>query len=197
MSDATLLSRFTGGVQVHTLYMSLGNIDKSVQEDINQGAWMLLAYIPKSSFEKTLAATKGLSKEKQSTLVNLLNRRLFHRCLDIILRPFRITKPHEVMDPEGNTRLVLYDLAAYGANLEEQCMIAGVECNTCPHCGAKGEAHRLAHNCQRTRSSSQIMDNIKRTLRDFNYAKRRQPNPLEFLKEGKHFGLNGVHKPFW
>jgi hypothetical protein len=30
MSDATILSWFTGGVQVHALYMSLGNIDKSV-----------------------------------------------------------------------------------------------------------------------------------------------------------------------
>lgn len=47
MSDATILLRFTGGVQVHALYLSLGNIDKSVREDISKGAWMLLAYIPK------------------------------------------------------------------------------------------------------------------------------------------------------
>jgi hypothetical protein len=62
---------------------------------------MLLAYIPKSNFEKTIAVTKNLSKEKQTNLVNLLNRHLFHCCLDIILHPFRVTKPHEVMDPEG------------------------------------------------------------------------------------------------
>jgi hypothetical protein len=30
MSDTTILSWFTGGVQVHALYMSLGNIDKSI-----------------------------------------------------------------------------------------------------------------------------------------------------------------------
>lgn len=152
MSDATILSRFTGGVQVHVLYMSLGNIDKSVREDISKGSWMLLAYIPKSNFEKTIAATKNLSKEKQTNLINLLNRRLFHRCLDIILGPFRVTKPHKVMDPDGVTRSVLYDLAVYGANLEEQYMIAGIEHNSCPHCLTKGEElglHQIASACTR------------------------------------------------
>jgi hypothetical protein len=62
MSDATLLSRFTGGVQVHTLYMSLGNIDKAVREDISNGAWMLISYIPKLNFEKTMATMKKLPK---------------------------------------------------------------------------------------------------------------------------------------
>jgi hypothetical protein len=78
MSDSTILSKYTGGVQAHGLYMSLGNIDKSVREDISQGAWMLVAFIPKSNFEKTRATMGHLSKAEKTNLSNLLNRRLFH-----------------------------------------------------------------------------------------------------------------------
>ncbi|KAG8760646.1 hypothetical protein FRC11_000087 [Ceratobasidium sp. 423] len=196
MSDATILSKYTGGVQVHALYMSLGNIDKEVREDISKGAWMLVGYIPKSGFEKTMARMGHLPKSQKTTLVNLLNRRLFHRCLDIITRPFRRTEPHEVMDPEGNVRSVLYDLAVYGADLEEQCMIATTERNSCPHCISKGEALGSVE-CQCPRSSEQIMGNIKKVLTNFHRAHHRHPEPLEFLKRAKDFGLNGVHKPFW
>lgn len=197
MSDATILSWFTSGVQVHALYISLGNINKSVHGDINSSAWMLLAYIPKSNFEKTIAASKHLSKEKQTNLVNLLNCLLFHRCLDIILCPFHVTEPHEVMDPEGIMRSVLYNLAVHGADLEEQCMITGIERNSCPHCITKGEDLGLPPDCWCARSSNQIMGNIKRTLRAFNETHGRQPDLLEFLKAVKPYGLNGVHKPFW
>lgn len=152
MSDATILSRFTGGIQVHALYISL---------------------------------------------VNLLNRRLFHRCLDIILRPFRVTEPHEAVDPEGIVRSMLYDLGVYGADLEEQCMIACVERNSCPHCASKGEDLGLPPGCRCARSSNQTMADIKRTLSTFHRTHHRQPDPLEFLKASKKFGLNGVHKPFW
>jgi hypothetical protein len=102
MSDATILSRFSGGVQAHALYMSLGNIHKSIREDINQGAWILITYILKSNFEKTMSQMGHLSKAKKATLVNLLNRRLFHHCMDIICRPFRCAEPHEVINPDGN-----------------------------------------------------------------------------------------------
>jgi hypothetical protein len=196
MSDATILSRFTGGVQVHGLYMSLGNIDKSVWENISEGAWMLIAYIPKSNFHKTMLTMKHLPKAQQSLLVNLLNRRLFHRCMDIITRPFRCTEPHEVVDPEGNTRSVLYDLAVYGADLEEQCMLTGIEGKSCPHCKAKGEDLGKP-GCSCSCSSSQILADIKKTLSDFHRVNRWPPEPLEFLKNGKVYGLNGVHKPFW
>lgn len=197
MSDAMILSRFTGGVQEHALYMSLGNINKSVREDISNGAWILLAYILKSNFEKTMAALKKLSKEKKTNLLNHLNCHLFHRCLNIILRPFRVTEPHEVVDPKGITRSVLYDLAVYGADLEEQCMIAAVEHNSCHHCNTKGDELGSAPDCRCTCSSKQIMENINSTSSAFHRVHRRLPDTLEFLQGGKRYGLNGVHKPFW
>ncbi|KAG8705568.1 hypothetical protein FRC11_008938 [Ceratobasidium sp. 423] len=196
MSDATILSKYTGGVQVHGLYMSLGNIDKAVREDISKGTWMLVGFIPKSNFDKTMATLGDLSDADKTTMVNLLNWCLFHRCMEIITRPFRRTEPQAVMDPEGITRSVVFDLAVHGGDLEEQCTICGTERNSCPHCVCKGKALGEA-GCQRLRSSKGILRNIKKVLADFHRVYHRPPNPLEFLKRGKQYGLNGVHKPFW
>jgi hypothetical protein len=183
-------------VQVHALYMSLGNIDKEVREDISKGAWMLVAYIPKSNFEKTMASMQNLPQAQRALLANLLNRRLFHRCMEIITRPFRHIEPHEVMDPEGNVRSVVYDIAAYGGDLEEQCMITAIERNSCPHCQTKGDTLGDVE-CQCPRSSEDIKRKIKQILKQFHHIHKRHPNPLEFLTRAKKLGLNGVHKPFW
>jgi hypothetical protein len=78
MSNATLLSQYTGRVQVHALYMSLGNLDKEVCNDISKSAWMLVAYRPKSNFEKTMASMQHLLQAQRALLMNLLNRQLFH-----------------------------------------------------------------------------------------------------------------------
>ncbi|KAG9090882.1 hypothetical protein FS749_000209 [Ceratobasidium sp. UAMH 11750] len=196
MSDATQLSMFSGDVSAHGLYMSLANIDQSVRGDISQGAWLLIAIIPKSNWEKTLAQFPNLSQERRRTLIHLLNRRLFHRCMEVITRPLRITVPHETLDPEGNLLSVLYELAIYGADLEEQNNVAGLTRNLCLECEAKGAKLGDAQ-CQHHRSSEQIMQNIKKTLTDFHSAWGRYPDPLEFLDAGKKYDLNGVQKPFW
>lgn len=85
MSDATQLTMFSGDVSAHGVYMSLANIDKS-----------------KSKWDKTLSGLPNLSQDRRTSLVHLLNRRLFHRCMEVITRPFRRTKPHEALDPTGN-----------------------------------------------------------------------------------------------
>jgi hypothetical protein len=196
MSDATQLSMFSGDVSAHGLYMSLGNIDKAVREDISQGAWALAACIPKSNWEKTLATMGPMSDHRRATLIHLLNRRLFHRCMDVITRPFRRKDPHKALDPNGNTRLVQYELCIYRADLEEQCHIAAIANNACPHCEAKGNTLGDPQ-CQHPCSSKAIMACINQVLEDFHRAYNRYPDPSEFLHEGKKYNLNGVQKPFW
>jgi hypothetical protein len=194
MSDATQLSRFSGDVQAHGVYMSLTNIDKDVRNKISNGAWLLVALIPKSTWDKTLSGVEP--KDKRTTLKHLYDRRLFHRCMEVLTRPFRRTVPHDVLDPEGNTRRMLYEMAIYGADLEEQCHIAGTGRNTCPQCKSKGMALGDPE-CQCARSSESIMHEIKTVLRTWNAAYRHNPDAWNFLQEGKRYDLNGVHKPWW
>jgi hypothetical protein len=197
MSDGTHLSEHSGGVTTHPIYMSLGNIDKDVRSSTSNGAWMLVALIPKSSFELTLAKMEHLSKGDRRELANLLNRRLFHRCMEVITLSFRRTKPHLVMDPEGNLRSVLYDMSLYGADLEEQCDISVLAHNSCPQCDSHGES--LGDTGPRVpRSSSSILRAIKQVKCELKEKLAgRTPTPLEYLKVAKTHGLSGVDKPFW
>jgi hypothetical protein len=196
MSDATQLSMFTGDVSAHGVYMSLANIDKAVRANISQGAWLLVAIIPKSNWDKTLSAMGKMSADRRATLINLLNRRLFHRAMEVVTRPFRRTQPHEALDPEGFTRLVQYELSVYGGDLEEQCNVGGLTRNLCPQCEAQGK--KLGDcQCQPLRSSAKILGDIKNVLAEFHRIKRRYPDPLEFLDAGKKYALNGVQRPFW
>jgi hypothetical protein len=133
-SDATQLTTHSGDVAAHTVYMSLANLDKSTRASTSEHAWILVAYIPKSKFQHTMATLEHRPKAVRKRLLGVLNRRLFHRCMDIITQPLRHTEPHKVIDPEGNIRSVLYELTGYIADLEEQWMIAGLGKQTCPHC---------------------------------------------------------------
>ncbi|KAG8700170.1 hypothetical protein FRC09_006134 [Ceratobasidium sp. 395] len=74
MSDTAPLTQFTGDVQAHGVFMSLANIDKSVREDINNGAWLLIGIIPKSNWDKTLAHMPKMSDaERGSVIATMLN----------------------------------------------------------------------------------------------------------------------------
>ncbi|KAG9074571.1 hypothetical protein FRC06_010602, partial [Ceratobasidium sp. 370] len=196
MSDATQLSMFSGDVSAHGVYMSLANIDKELRADISEGAWLLVGIIPKSNWDKTLSALPGLSQDRRASLVTLLNRRLFHRCMEVITRPLRRTQPHEALDPAGNTRLVQYEFSIYGADLQEQCDAAGITRNACPHSRAKGKTLGDCQ-CQPARSSKEIIMRIQQVLAEFHFVHRRYPTPLEFLDAGKKYDLAGIQKPFW
>ncbi|KAG9088342.1 hypothetical protein FRC06_002081, partial [Ceratobasidium sp. 370] len=139
MSNTTHLSQFTGDVSAHSVYMSLANIDKSVREDIGKGAWLLVGIIPKSNWDKTLAAMLKMTNDCHTAVISMLNHCLFHQCMEVITRPFRRTEPQEVLDWEGNTQLMQYELSIYGADLQEQCDIEGISRNACPHGKAKGK----------------------------------------------------------
>ncbi|KAG8699431.1 hypothetical protein FRC08_005308 [Ceratobasidium sp. 394] len=54
-SDITHLMNYSGDVKVHALYISLANIHKDVRSRTSRHTWMLVAYIPISKWEITLA----------------------------------------------------------------------------------------------------------------------------------------------
>ncbi|QRV97702.1 hypothetical protein RhiJN_25721 [Ceratobasidium sp. AG-Ba] len=196
MSDSAQLSQYTGDVSAHGVYASLGNIDKSVREDINEGAWLLVAIIPKSNWDKTLTAMDPMSRKRRASVVTMLNRRLFHHCMRIITESFRTAEPHKVLDPEGNVRSVQYELSAYGADLEEQCDILGISRNSCPHGEVSGKG--LGNLKCPPRSSQTILAKIDKVIADWRTNHYDNgPTPIEFMDAGKKYGLSGVDNPFW
>ncbi|KAG8788454.1 hypothetical protein FRC12_014553 [Ceratobasidium sp. 428] len=195
-SDSTILSTHSGDVEVHAVYMTLANIDGSVRASTSEDAWVLVAYIPKSKFENTMSAFRHRPKAVQKKILGMLNRRLFHRCMTVLTRPLRRQDPHDVVDPEGNVRSVLYELAGYIADLEEQWLVAGLGGQTCPHC-ARDSAHLGDHQSGIPRTRAEFLDqldNIKEVHKD---TWGRSPSLEEYLDLAGEKHFNGVDKPFW
>ncbi|KAG8706724.1 hypothetical protein FRC12_005874 [Ceratobasidium sp. 428] len=195
-SDSTVLSTHSGDVAAHAVYMTLANLDQSVRASTSEDAWVLVAYIPKSKFQHAMSAMEHRPKAVRTKLLGVLNRRLFHRCMSIITRPLRRTEPHDVVDPEGNVRSVLYELTGYIADLEEQWLVAGLGGQTCPHCSSH-TTHLGDVECGPSRDPDDVLKTIKKIKDDYKKAWKRSPTLEEFVNLAGEHHLNGVDKPFW
>lgn len=191
-SDVTHLSNHAGDVKVHGFYMSLGNIHKDVRNRTSRRVWMLVGYIPISKWEHTLAKTEFQSKAHQEALPGILNRRLFHFCLEILCEPLRTLNTHEIIDPEGNIRLIFYVLIAYLADLEEQYKIAALDKSNCVHCTTT--THQFGSpDPGDPRTSDSILESIAKVQAN------RGPNadPYKFALGADKYRLGDVEYPFW
>ncbi|KAG9081790.1 hypothetical protein FRC06_005391, partial [Ceratobasidium sp. 370] len=195
-SDSTQLLTHSGDVAAHAVYLSLANIDKATWASTHKNAWILVAYIPKSKFNHTMAKLESQPKAMRTKLLGVLNHCLFHRCMEVITRVLCRTEPHDVVDPEGNTRSVLYGLLAYIADLEEQWVIAALGKVMCPHCACDPN-HLGDPECSPPRSPADILCIIKQIKQNYRAAWGRSPSLEEFTDLAGEYHLNGVDKPFW
>lgn len=191
-SDATHLTHYAGDVKVHGLYLSLGNIDKEIRAQTSKRAWILIAYIPISKWEKTLEKAEFQSKQHQKTLPGILNRRLFHYCMEIICQPLQKLNVHEVVDPEGNVRLIFYVLIAYIADLEEQYLIAALDKSNCIHCRATTTKFGLPHDCE-ARTAADTLKGIEEVQSERGI----HADPYQFSLGADKYRLGDVEYPFW
>lgn len=182
-SDKTNISAKTGNRMAHPLLISLANIDMDTRNKSLNHLFLLLALLPIPTFIH-------LSKKVQGVLAS----RLFHACLDIILKPLKIAAQIGIMmtDPLGWRRFCFTPLAAYIVDTPESALISGV--------GAKTSSVTMA-------TYKQLGDNFRHEPRTASttlaqlMALESTVNPwsLEsYMKESKEkFHLNGVHRPFW
>ncbi|QRV86862.1 beige protein [Ceratobasidium sp. AG-Ba] len=191
-SDKTHLTHYAGDVKVHALYVSLGNIVKDIRAQTSKRAWMLLAYIPICKWENTLERLAPKTKTEKANLPGILSRRLFHLCMEIICEPLKKINVHEVIDTQGNIRLIFYILLAYLADLEEQYMIAALDKSNCIHCTATTNKFG-SPDTHPIRTQQSILDAIKRV------QEQRHPNanPYQFSLGATKEGLGDVEYPFW
>jgi hypothetical protein len=170
----------TGARVAHPLLLGLANIRMRTRTKLSSRAFLLTALLPIPHYLHPNQRMRGV-----------LEDRLIHECLVIVLRPLMIAAEIGIMmsDPVGNVRHCYTPLAAYIVDTPEACMLACVRGKTSPFTMASylefGDNFR---HPERTRSITlEQLANIKA-----------DPNNLEaFFEACAEYRLNGVYAPFW
>ncbi|KAJ6540166.1 hypothetical protein DFH09DRAFT_1249545 [Mycena vulgaris] len=180
-TDKTQLTQFSGGKSAYPVYLTLGNIPKSLRRKPSQNACVLLGYL---SVDKIIR--KGLSKQSVKTR----NQKLFHASMRLILQPLIEAGNNgmEVVGGDGKVRLVFPILASYVADYPEQCLVGCSKYGTCPKC---------------QRSAADLQDPVPGAARTPAWT-------LGVIQEAEQAGTEnkfheycmdhevaGVHRPFW
>lgn len=187
-SDSAAMTSHSGGVMSHNVLFSLGNIPMESRAALRNRAWMLVGFIPKSSWAKTCFG----SRTEREDMVPILNKRLFHASMEVIVSTMKGQKMRMAQDADGWWRLVYTVIMAYLADLEEQWLILCLSKNRCPHCLAGYHDLDKPGKCA-ARTASSILETIQRIQGTLppNYS------AYQFVKAAQKEGLCGVERPFW
>ncbi|KAF5350938.1 hypothetical protein D9757_014387 [Collybiopsis confluens] len=139
-SDKTQLTQFSGNKSAYPVYLTIGNIPKSLRRKPGTRACVLIAYL---SIDKPTKS--GLSK----TALKLRNYELFHCSMATVLEPLKMAgNPEgggvEMVGGDGAVRKVYPLLATYVADYPEQCLITCTKYGTCPKCRCKASELELS-----------------------------------------------------
>ncbi|KAG1813400.1 hypothetical protein EV424DRAFT_1565654 [Suillus variegatus] len=113
-SDKTPVTRVTGGLEMHPVFITISNIDSEVRSKATLRAWRCVGYMPIVKFKVHL--------DYQTTL----QARLWHKCMDLILANLKATAAEGcfMSDPFQYIRYVFTPLIAHVCDLPEASMIA-------------------------------------------------------------------------
>ncbi|KIK31649.1 hypothetical protein CY34DRAFT_19706 [Suillus luteus UH-Slu-Lm8-n1] len=179
-SDKTNITTMTGARVAHPLLLGLANIRMQTRMKLSSRAFLLIALLPIPQYLHPNQRMRGV-----------LEDRLIHQCLSIVLKPLMIAAKIGIMmsDPVGNVRHCYTPLAAYIVDTPEACMLACVRGKTSPFTIASylefGDNFR---HPERTRHIT--LNQLAKIQVD--------PNDLEgYFDACAIYRLNGVHAPFW
>ncbi|KAG1889042.1 uncharacterized protein F5891DRAFT_1131885 [Suillus fuscotomentosus] len=113
-SDKTPVTRTTGGLEMHPLFITIGNLDSEVRSKATLRAWRCIAYMPIAKFR--------VHPDYQS----ILQARLWHKCVDLVCANLKIAAKNGCFmpDPSRYIRYVFTPLIAHVCDLPEATMIA-------------------------------------------------------------------------
>lgn len=173
----------TGGRNAHPLLISLANISMEFRNKASSNAYLLLALLPIANFIHPNQKVRGM-----------LDSRLYHHCVDLILRPLKSAAQISVMlsDPVGALRWCFTPLASFIVDTPEAQLISAV--------GGKSSPVTIA-------SSKQFGDAFRHpprtgaitlnTINTINKMPEAAKSLESYEKLAKKFRSNGVHLPFW
>jgi hypothetical protein len=166
----------------HPLLIGLSNIRMSVRMKDSNNAFYLCAL---------LLVTKFIHQTKR--ICGILNDRLMHRSLDIVLEPLKVATRMGVMmsDALSRRRFCFTPLAAYIADTQEAISLSCVGGKTSPLTMAMylqfGDSFR-----HEPRTAATTLTQLQLV------AARADPCVVEaYFREAQAFRLNGVAEPFW
>ncbi|KAG1720172.1 hypothetical protein EDB19DRAFT_1965769 [Suillus lakei] len=180
-SDKTPVTRVTGGLEMHLVFITIGNIDSEVRSKATLRAWRCVAYMPIIKFK--------VHPDYQT----ILQARLWHKCMDLICANLKAAAAEGCFmpDPFRYIRYVFTPLIAHVCDLPEASMIAAVSKNASPLTMAtqKEFGDGILHPPRTGRHTLQLIVDISETVDPWNLDK--------FQKAAKAIYLSGVHMPYW
>jgi hypothetical protein len=181
-SDKMNISLMSCNHMAHPLLLSLANIDADIHSKGSLHGHLLLTLLPVPSFI-----------HKKSRVRGLLSDRLFHQCLDFVLRSLNAAAAVGVMmsDHVSNQCYYYMPLVAYIANTPKQSLLA------CTSTRASSISTALYHQFgDNVIHPSHTADQTRNKIHLIS-SKCHSDDYIKFLKYAKAYGLNGVDIPFW
>ncbi|KAE9393694.1 hypothetical protein BT96DRAFT_828827, partial [Gymnopus androsaceus JB14] len=114
-SDKTTISVITGNRVAHPLLISLANIDSTLLSKASQHLFTLITLIPIPKFI-----------EKRRSVRGILENRLYHQCLKIVLHPLKIaaTIGYMMSNPLGQLWVCYTPCASFIVDTPEASLIS-------------------------------------------------------------------------
>ncbi|KZS92029.1 hypothetical protein SISNIDRAFT_413529, partial [Sistotremastrum niveocremeum HHB9708] len=130
-SDKTQLTNFSGNRAAWPVYLTLGNISKTVRRQTKKHATVLIGYLP-------IPKLAHITNPEQRSIEMW---RIFHDSMAKLLEPLVEAGQHgmDVTCADREIRRVFPILASYVADFPEQCLIAGIKNTNCPICHVSPE----------------------------------------------------------
>ncbi|KAH7907715.1 hypothetical protein BJ138DRAFT_1014064 [Hygrophoropsis aurantiaca] len=178
-SDKTQLSHFRGDKSAWPLYLTLGNISKSIRRQPSSHSTVLIGYIPVGKYDCYTDKAKQFARY-----------RVFHYCVRLVLESLAKAGREgiKMVCSDGYERWMWPILAAYVADYPEQCLVACCMENRCPICKV-GRDDRGTHCETPLRDKQETLDLL-----------RRQDNNTHTPASSKLYqelGIRHIVPPFW
>lgn len=176
---------FSGDKTAYPVYLTIGNIPKSIRRKPSQHAQILLAYLPTDPLD---------GAELSEDAARVARARLFHYVMSIVMEPLKAAARDgvDMTSGDGAIRHCHPIPACYVADYPEQCLVTCVRYGrTCPGCKARWED--LGENKDAADWEPRLQ---RRSLRTMKHATQlRTATKIEEVL--KLHGLNDVPEPFW
>ncbi|KAF9228953.1 hypothetical protein BS17DRAFT_792931 [Gyrodon lividus] len=172
-SDKTPVTKHTGRLEMHTIFVTIGSIQSDVWMQVTSHAWRCIAFMPIPSFD--------VHPDFQTLLI----LHVFHRCMDIAFGSLkqRAQTGCSMTDGLGCIRNCFTLLVSYIADLPEQQLVACVSNNASPVTTA------MLPEFGDRQSTLQLIQQVCSKVDPWDIKK--------FQKQAKLVKLLSVHQPFW